>query len=125
MGEANHLPVEWQDTALNSPIGLLDVPAEIGKETRILMVRPEDFRLESVSVEEGNGIVKTVDFSGSIQIVSVELKSGDTIQVSASPHFLWSHKEPVKINAERYLCFNSYGHSLEGVPVESSSERKE
>ena len=114
MGEANHLPVEWLDTSLISPFGSLDVPAEIGKETRILMVRPEDFRLELATDEEANGKVKTVDFSGSVQIISVELKSGDMIQVSGSPHFLWSLKKPVKITAERYLCFNSSGYSLEG-----------
>ena len=118
VGEANHLPVEWQDTSLNSPFGLLAVPAEIGKETQILMVRPEDFRIEYAPDEEANGTVKTGDFSGSVQIVSVELKSGDTIQVSGSPHYLWSLKEPVKITAERYLCFNSSGHSLEGFAEE-------
>ena len=50
--------------------------------------------------------------------INYEIKSGDTIQVSGSPDYLWSLKEPVKITAERYLCFNSSGHSLEGFAEE-------
>ncbi|HIA57841.1 MAG TPA: ABC transporter ATP-binding protein [Deltaproteobacteria bacterium] len=122
VGEANHLKVEWQDSSLYSPFGLLDVPAEIGRETRIVMVRPEDFFLESRKDDEANGIVKTVDFSGSVQIVGVELKSGETIQVSGSPHLLWTPEDPVKITAERYLCFNSYGNKLNGFSSGNASK---
>jgi len=122
VGEANHLKVEWQDSSLYSPFGLLDVPAEIGRETRIVMVRPEDFFLESRQDDEANGIVKTVDFSGSVQIVGVELKSGETIQVSGSPHLLWTPEDPVKITAERYLCFNSYGNKLNGFSSGNASK---
>ncbi len=114
MGEANHLSVEWEETSLKSPFGFLDVPAEIGKETRILMVRPEDFILVSAPDGEANGIVKTVEFSGAAQTVGVELKSGEKIQVSGSPHLLWNLEDPVKITAERYLCFNSFGDRLDG-----------
>jgi len=122
VGEANHLKVEWQDSSLYSPFGLLDVTAEIGRETRIVMVRPEDFFLESRKDDEANGIVKTVDFSGSVQIVGVELKSGETIQVSGSPHLLWTPEDPVKITAERYLCFNSYGNKLNGFSSGNASK---
>ncbi|MDP6210611.1 MAG: ABC transporter ATP-binding protein, partial [SAR324 cluster bacterium] len=114
VGEANHLSVEWEATALNSPFGLLNVPADIGKETRILMVRPEDFVLESGTDGKSNGIVKTVDFSGSVQTLKVELKNGETIQVSGSPHVLWTPEDSVKITAERYLCFDSAGNRLNG-----------
>ena len=114
VGEANHLSVEWEKTSLKSPFGFLDVPAEIGKETRILMVRPEDFILVSAPEEEANGIVKTVEFSGAAQTVGVELKSGEKIQVSGSPHLLWNLEDPVKISADRYLCFNSSGDRLDG-----------
>ena len=112
VGEANHLSVEWEKTSLKSPFGFLDVPAEIGKETHILMVRPEDFILVSATDDEANGIVKTVEFSGAVQTVGVELKSGEKIQVSCSPHLLWNLEDPVKITAERYLCFNSSGDKL-------------
>jgi len=114
VGEANHLSVEWEKTSLKSPFGFLDVPAEIGKETRILMVRPEDFILVSAPDDEANGIVKTVEFSGAAQTVGVELKRGETIQVSGSPHLLWNLEDPVKITAERYLCFSSSGDRLDG-----------
>ena len=114
VGEANHLSVEWEETSLKSPFGFLDVPAEIGKETNILMVRPEDFILVSAPDDEANGIVKTVEFSGAAQTVGVELKSGEKIQVSGSPHLLWNLEDPVKITAERYLCFNSFGDRLDG-----------
>ena len=114
VGEANHLSVEWEKTSLKSPFGFLEVPAEIGKETRILMVRPEDFILVSAPDDEANGIVKTVEFSGAAQTVGVELKSGETIQVSGSPHLLWNLEDPVKITAGRYLCFNSFGDRLDG-----------
>jgi len=114
VGEANHLSVEWEKTSLKSPFGFLDVPAEIGKETRILMVRPEDFILVSAPDDDANGILKTVEFSGATQTVGVELKSGEKIQVSGSPHLLWNLEDPVKITAERYLCFNSSGDRLDG-----------
>ena len=114
VGEANHIRVKWQAPTLNSPFGLLDVSENIGKETRILMVRPEDFVLESCADAETNGVVKTVDFSGSVQIVGVELKSGETIQVSGSPHLLWTPEDSVKITAERYVCFDSSGNRLNG-----------
>jgi iron(III) transport system ATP-binding protein len=116
VGEANHVRVAWQAPSLYSPFGLLDVPEEIGKETRILMVRPEDFVLESCADVETNGVVKTVDFSGSVQTVDVELKSGETIQVSGSPHLLWTPGDSVKITTERYLCFDSSGNRLNGFP---------
>ena len=92
----------------------MDLPAEIGKETRILMVRPEDFILVSAPEDEANGIVKTVEFSGAAQTVGVELKSREKIQVSSSPHLLWNLEDSVKISAERYLCFNSSGDRLDG-----------
>jgi len=44
----------------------------------------------------------------------VELKSGEKIKVSGSPHLLWNLEDPVKITAERYLCFNSSGDRLDG-----------
>jgi len=78
------------------------------------MVRPEDFILVSAPDDEANGIVKTVEFSGAAQTVGVELKSGEKIQVSGSPHLLWNLEDPVKITAERYLCFNSSGDRLDG-----------
>ena len=93
---------------------ILNVPADIGKETKILMVRPEDFILESGTDGKSNGIVKTVDFSGSIQTLRVELKNGETVQVSGSPHLLWTPEDSVKITAERYLCFDSAGNRLNG-----------
>ena len=114
MGEANHLKVEWRDSSLISPFGSLDVPEGIGKETRLMMVRPEDFILVSAPDDEANGIVKTVEFSGTAQTVGGELKSGEKIQVSGSPHLLWNLEDPVKITAERYLCFNSSGDRLYG-----------
>lgn len=117
VGEANHLSVEWQSNSLKTPFGELDVPDEIGKKARILMVRPEDFKLESVPECQANGIVKTADFSGSVQTVGVELKNGASVQVSGSPHLLWNPEDSVKITAERYLCFNSSGIRLNGFPV--------
>ena len=112
VGEANHISVEWEAPELSSPLGLLDVPEKIGKDTRVLMVRPEDFVLESCADTETNGVVKTVDFSGSVQTIGVELKSGETVQVSGSPHLLWTPEDSVKITAERYLCFDSAGNRL-------------
>ena len=112
VGEANHISVEWAAPELSSPLGLLDVPEKIGKDTRVLMVRPEDFVLESCADAETNGVVKTVDFSGSVQTIGVELKSGETVQVSGSPHLLWTPEDSVKITAERYLCFDSAGNRL-------------
>ena len=79
------------------------------------MVRPEDFKLESVPADQANGIVKSVDFSGSVQTVGVALKSGASVQVSGSPHLLWNQDDSVKITAERYLCFNSSGNRLNGI----------
>lgn len=114
VGEANHISVEWQAPELSSPLGLLDVPEQIGKDTRVLMVRPEDFVLESCADAETNGVVKTVDFSGSVQTIGVELKSGETVQVSGSPHILWTPEDSVKITTERYLCFDSDGNRLNG-----------
>ena len=114
VGEANRLKVKWQDSALISPLGLLAVPADIGKEMQIMMVRPEDFILESRTDDEANGVVKYVDFSGSVQTIGVELKSGETIQVSTSPHVIWTPEDSVKITAERYLCFDSSGNRLNG-----------
>ena len=116
VGEANHLPVEWQNDSLKTPLGELNVPFEIGRNARIMMVRPEDFKLESVPADQANGIVKSVDFSGSVQNVGVLLKSGASIQVSGSPYLLWNQGDSVKITAERYLCFNSSGNRLNGIP---------
>ena len=116
VGEANHLPVEWQNDSLQTPLGELNVPFEIGMNARIMMVRPEDFKLESVPSDQANGIVKSVDFSGSVQTVGVALKSGASVQVSGSPHLLWNQNDSVKITAERYLCFNSSGNRLNGIP---------
>ena len=117
VGEANHLPVEWQNDSLKTPLGELNVPFEIGRNARIMMVRPEDFKLESVPADQANGIVKSVDFSGSVQNVGVLLKSGASVQVSGSPHLLWNQEDSVKITAERYLCFNSSGNRLNGIPA--------
>ena len=115
VGEANHLPVEWQNDSLQTPLGELNVHSEIGMNARIMMVRPEDFKLESVPADQANGIVKSVDFSGSVQTVGVALKSGASVQVSGSPHLLWNQDDSVKITAERYLCFNSSGNRLKGI----------
>ena len=115
VGEANHLPVEWQNDSLQTPLGELNVPSEIGMNARIMMVRPEDFKLESVPADQANGIVKSVVFSGSVQAIGVVLKSGASVQVSGSPHLLWSQNDSVKITAERFLCFNSSGNRLNEI----------
>ncbi len=49
-----------------------------------------------------------------VQTLGVELKNGEIIQVSGSPHFLWNPEDFVKITAERYLCFDSAGNRLNG-----------
>ena len=115
VGEANHLPVEWQNDSLQTPLGELNVHSEIGMNARIMMVRPEDFKLESVPADQANGIVKSVEFSGSVQTVGVALISGASVQVSGSPHLLWNQDDSVKITAERYLCFNSSEKRLNGI----------
>ena len=116
VGEANHLSVEWQNDSLQTPLGELNVPSEIGFNAHIMMVRPEDFKLESVAPDKANGIVKSVEFSGSVQSVGVSLKSGSIVQVSGSTHLLWNQDDSVKISAERYLCFNSSGKRLNQNP---------
>ena len=95
-------------------MGELNVPSEIGMNARIMMVRPEDIKLESVPADQANGIVKSVEFSGSVQTVGVALKSGASVQVSGSPHLLWNQEDSVKISGERYLCFNSSENRLNG-----------
>ena len=112
VGEANHLTVEWRNDTLQTPLGEFNMPSEIGSKVSILMVRPEDFKIETASIEHSNGIVKSVEFSGSFQIVCVDLENGTTVQVSCSPHILWNQKDPLRIKAERYLCFNSSGKRL-------------
>ena len=116
VGEANHLTDEWQNDSLKTPLGLLYVPSEIGINARIMMVRPEDFKLEPVPADQANGIIKSVDFSGSVQTVGVALKSGASVQVSVFPNLLWNHNDSVKITVKRYLCFNSSGNRLNGIP---------
>jgi len=116
VGEANHMTVEWQNDSLKTPLGELNVPSEIGINARIMMVRPEDFKLEPVPADQANGIVKSVDFSGSLQTIGVALKNGASVQVSCPPHLLWNQDDSVKITAERYLCFNSSGNRLNGIP---------
>jgi len=115
VGEANHLPVEWNNGSLHTPLGELNVPSETGMNASTMMVRPEDFKLELVPPDLANGIVKSVDFSGSVQTVSVVLKSGASVQFSGSPHLLWNQNDSVKITAERYLYFNSSGNRLNGI----------
>lgn len=112
VGEANHLTVEWHNDYLKTPLGEINVPSEIGVNTHIIMVRPEDFNLESVPAEKANGIVKSVVFSGSLQTLGVMLKCGVIVQVSRTNHLLWSQDDSVKITAERFLCFNSSGNRL-------------
>jgi len=121
VGEANHLPVEWQNDSLQTPLGELNIPSEIGSNARIMVVRPEDFKLESVPANQANGTVKYVDFSGSVQNVGVVLKRGASVQVTGSPHTLWNQEDSVKITAERYLCFNSSGNRLNGITEYESS----
>ena len=72
-------------------------------------------RDRSVTADQANGIVKSVNFSGSVQTVGVALKSGANVLVSGSPHLLWNQDDSVKITAERYLCFNSSGNRLNGI----------
>ena len=115
IGEANHFTVEWENDSLHTPLGELNVHSKIGMNARVMMVRPEDFQLELVSADRANGIVKSVDFSGSVQTVVVLLKSGASVQVSGSPHLLWNKNDSVKITAERYLCFNSSGNRLNQI----------
>ena len=115
VGEANHLPVEWHNNYLKTPLGELNIPNEIGINARIMMVRPEDFKIESVPAEKANGIVKSVDFSGPVQTVGVVLKDGVSVLVSGSPHLLWKQEDFVKITAERYLCFNIHGNRLNKI----------
>ena len=116
VGEANHLPVEWENNYLKTPFGELKIPSEIGIDARIMMIRPEDFKLESVPNNKANGIVKSVDFSGSVQKIGVSLKSGASVKVSVSPNLFWKQEDYVKITAQRYLCFNSFGKRLKGIP---------
>ena len=116
VGEANHLSAEWNNNSLNSTLGSFKIPSEIGKKTKVLMVRPEDFNIESVSVTNSNGIVKTVDFLGPTKTIGVELKGGEIIHVTESPHFSITPNDSVKITAKRFLCFNDLGEILEGFP---------
>ena len=96
--------------------GELDIHTEIAKKASILMVRPEDFIIQSVPLELANGIVKSVNFSGSFQKVSIALKRGSIVQVNCSPHQLWKKDDAVKITTEKYMCFNSSGNRLNGIP---------
>jgi len=118
VGEVNHIPTFWKGNSLNSPLGRINVPIDIGKNTRVLMVRPEDFNIKSETDGNFNGIIKTVEFSGPKQTIVVELKSGERVQVSESPHFLLSPNDPVKITANRFLCFNYLGEKIDGFPLE-------
>ena len=108
--------MQWKNNFLQTPFGELNVHSEIAKKASTLMVRPEDFKLEPVPADQANGIIKSVDFSGSVQTVGVALKNGAIVQVSGSPHLLWNQDDSVKITAERYLCFNSFGNRLNGIP---------
>lgn len=112
VGEANHMPVEWQNDSLNTPLGELNIPSEIGRNALIMMVRPEDFKLDPVSADLANGIVKSVFFSGSVQTLDVELKSGSSVHVSDSHQILWKKDDSVKITAKSFLFFNSSGNRL-------------
>jgi len=118
VGEANQLPAVWNNNSLNSPLGLINVPVEIGKKTRILMIRPEDFNIEENTDGSFNGVVKTVEFSGPKKTIGVELKSGEKVHISESPHASWSPNDPVQIKAKRFLCFNDSGERIDPFPLE-------
>ena len=124
VGEANHLMVEWQNEYLQTPFGALNVHSEIAKKASILMVRPEDFKIESVPVEQANGIVKSVNFSGATQKVCIALQIGTIVQVNCSPNLLWIRNDAVKISAERYICFDNSGNRLNGIPEQKIKEEK-
>jgi len=116
LGEANHLKVEFHNNSLKTPFGELNVQSEIAKKASILMVRPEDFKIESVPMEQANGIVKSVNFYGSFQKVSIALEKGEIAQVNCFPHQLWKQKDAVKITAQRFICFSSSGNRLNEIP---------
>jgi len=120
VGEANHLSAEWSNNSLNSTLGCMNVPPEIGEKTKVIMVRPEDFKIESGSNNNSNGIVKTVDFLGPTKTIRVELKSGEIIHATESPHFSVKPNDIVKITAQRFLCFNDSGEIIEGFPLKIS-----
>ena len=117
VGEANHLSAKWKENSLNSTLGYINVPSEIGKKTKVILVRPEDFKIESTTLKNANGIVKTVDFLGPTKSIGVELKSGEIIHVTESPYFSLEPKATVKVTAKRFLCFNDVGERVEEFPL--------
>ena len=91
-------------------------PGEEKEIKSALIDKSEDFNIESVTDNKTNGIVKTVDFLGSIKSIEVELNSGEHIHVTESPHSPIRPNDSVKITANRFLCFNNFGKRLEGFP---------
>ena len=120
IGEANHLQAEWRGKSLISPLGIIDVPAEIGEKTKVLMVRPEDIFIESATEKDSNGKIKSIDFAGSTQTIVVQLKNGEQIQISEPPHFSRLNEDFVKITIRRFLCFNNSGEKIRGFPPEGT-----
>ena len=78
------------------------------------LTKEGDVSILTLDDGKANGVIKRVDFAGAVKIVSVELKNGETIRVSGSPHSLWTPGDSVKITAKRYLCYDSAGNRLSG-----------
>ena len=114
MGETNHLRTEWANNSLKFALGFLEVSLDIGQKTSTLMIRPEDFLVKNVAESNKNGVIKSVDFSGPFKILKIELNSGETIQVNESAHVSWSPGDSLKIDAKRYICYDSAGQRLSG-----------
>ena len=112
VGESNHLSAKWKGNALSTTIGHLNVPAEIGEKTKFLVVRPEDFIIESNNGNTHNGKVKSIEFLGPTQNIEVELCNGETINITDSPHLFHHINEIVNVKVKRFLCFNDAGEII-------------
>ena len=55
VGEANHMKVAWENDSLQTPLGNSIFPSKIAMRARTMMVRPEDFKIESVPACLTNG----------------------------------------------------------------------
>ena len=115
VGEANQLPVHWNQNELHTPLGVVTVPLEVGEPAATLLVRPEDLRLQAADSGKVRGVVRHVEFRGAIQSVEVRLESGEVVRVTTPPQTACAPDEAVSVLLDRFLCYGAAGQLLSGL----------
>ena len=105
VGGANFLTAEADKSSILSELGCFQNNMDCQSGSCFQMVRPENLLIQKAELTQYTGTIQCINFIGDREVLTIRLKSGNSLMAYVDSGQNWSISEPVTVYPKQYHLF--------------------